>query len=267
MSFGNDNFFWYNVPGWEDQGLAVPNWGNMERTQNSEIRYLTEVVGRNLQAIMFHPDTRLTSPPTLNTLTRIHKLCTRFRDIVSARMVREGVGELYQPESQHAMPAAEEFVVFPVPFFTVRNRWLKEYCQLILLFLTESMQDQENARPLQISEAFAKRVSPYIQRVYKLMATELLRVPEADAEKPDFTISAAQLAAYAPSQYFTATELIDVAAKPEEVSTELDRTVLQAGIPISRLPKLPYWPESYNVKGTGISAAASSSSFPSAAGP
>lgn len=268
MSFSSDNFFWYNVPGWSELGLAVPNWGKMERTQNGEIRYLTEVVGRNLQAIMFHPDTRLTSPPTLNTLTRIHKLCTRFREIITARMVKEGVGELYAPESSHAMPAAEEFVVFPTPFFTVRNRWLKEYSQLILLCLTECMQDQENARPMQISQAFASRVSPFIQRVYKLMATELLKVPEADAEKPDFTLSSAQLAAYAPSQWFTSTELIDVGAKPEEVSTEEDRTVLQAGIAVSMLPKLPFWPASYNVQGTGIAnSQPASSAFPGPASP
>src|SRR3990172_8102567 len=116
MPFTHDAFLWYNAPGWEKLGLAVPNWGQNERTQNQEVRYLTEVIGRNLQAILFSADARLTSPPTLNTVTKVHKLCTRFREIIAARMVREGVGEL-NIEAAHAMPAPEPFIVFPTPYF------------------------------------------------------------------------------------------------------------------------------------------------------
>ncbi len=73
----NDAFLWYNVSNWGKYGLAVPYFSNDTQSQNDTIRYLTDVVGRNLQAILWHPDARLRTPPSINTLTRIHKLCTR----------------------------------------------------------------------------------------------------------------------------------------------------------------------------------------------
>ena len=83
----NDAFRWYNVGAWSNYGLAVPNFSNDTQSQNDTIRYLTDVVGRNLQAILWHPDARLRTPPSINTLTRIHKLCTRARSILASRAV------------------------------------------------------------------------------------------------------------------------------------------------------------------------------------
>lgn len=67
---GNDAFLWYNVGDWGRFGLAIPNFSNDTKSQNDTIRYLTDVVGRNLQAILWHPDARLRTPPSINTLTR-----------------------------------------------------------------------------------------------------------------------------------------------------------------------------------------------------
>ena len=234
-----DAFLWYNVPPWGKYGLAVPNFGNDTKSQNDTIRYLTDVVGRNLQAILWHPDARLRTPPSINTLTRIHKLCTRARAILAGRAVPSATLNM---ETAHALPAAEEFLVYPTPYFKVRNQWLKQYCGLILLSLTESMQHQENAKPLEISEAFSGLVGQYVQRVYRLMATELFRVPLVDASKPDFTLSDTQLAAYNPSAWFTSTELIDTVPSLEDWPTEDSLEVLTSGIPISHLPLLGRWP-------------------------
>jgi hypothetical protein len=147
-------------------------------------------------------------------------------------------------ETAHALPAAEQFLVYPTPYFKVRNQWLKQYAGLMLLSLTESMQHQENARPLEISEAFAGLIGQYVQRVYRLMATELFRVPLADAAKPDFTLSDTQLAAYNPSAWFTSTEMVDTVAPLDDWPTEDDLEVLTNGIPISHLPVLGRWPGS-----------------------
>lgn len=236
---GNDAFLWYNVGDWGRFGLAIPNFSNDTKSQNDTIRYLTDVVGRNLQAILWHPDARLRTPPSINTLTRIHKLCTRARSILASRAVPAATLNM---ETAHALPAPEEFLVYPTPYFKVRNQWLKQYAGLMLLALTEAMQHQENARPLEISEGFAGLIGQYVQRVYRLMATELFRIPLADAAKPDFTISDSQLSGYNPSAWFTSTELLDTVAPLDDWPTEDDLEVLTNGIPISHLPVLGRWP-------------------------
>ena len=248
---GNDAFLWYNVGDWGRFGLAIPNFSNDTTSQNDTIRYLTDVVGRNLQAILWHPDARLRTPPSINTLTRIHKLCTRARSILASRAVPANILNM---ETAHALPAPEEFLVYPTPYFKVRNQWLKQYAGMMLLALTESMQHQENARPLEISEAFAGLIGQYVQRVYRLMATELFRIPLADATKPDFTISEEQLAGYNPSAWFTSTELLDTVAPLDDWPSEDDLEVLTNGIPISHLPVLGRWPSGPSgTVGTGTS--------------
>ena len=236
---GHDALLWYNVPPWSKYGLAVPNFSDDTKSQNDTIRYLTDVMGRNLQAILWHPDARLRTPPSINTLTRIHKLCTRARSILAGRAVAASTPNL---ETAHALPAPEEFLVYPTPYFRVRNQWLKQYAGLTLLALTEAMQHQENAKPIEISEAFAGLIGQYVHRVYRLMATELFRVPLEDAAKPDFTLTDQQLAAYNPAAWFTSTEMIDTVPPHEDVPTEDDLEVLTSGIPISHLPLLGRWP-------------------------
>lgn len=239
MPFGSDAFLWYNVGDFGQLGLAVPNFGNDTKSQNSTIRGLTDVIGRNLQAIMFHADARLRTPPSINTLRRVHALCTRCRSILASRAVPANQLNM---EPAHALPAAEEFLVFPAPYFKVRNSWLKEYCGLVLLALTEAFQHQENGRPIEISVAFSGLVGQYIQRVYQMMAVELFRVPLAEAQALNFTLSAEQLAAYNPSAWFTQTELIDTVAQDVWVPTEDDLEILTNGIPISQLPAMSRWP-------------------------
>ena len=55
---GTDAYLWYNVGDWGRFGLAIPNFSNDTRSQNDTIRYLNDVMGRNLQAILWHPSTR-----------------------------------------------------------------------------------------------------------------------------------------------------------------------------------------------------------------
>lgn len=245
---GHDAFLWYNVGDWGRFGLAVPNFSDDTQSQNDTIRYLTDVMGRNLQAILWHPDANLRTPPSINTLTRIHKLCTRARSILAARAVPAATLNM---EPAHALPAPEEFLVYPTPYFKVRNQWLKQYAGLILLSLTESMQHQENARPLEISQAFSGLIGQYVQRVYRLMATELFRIPLEDAAKPDFTLSEEQLRTYDPSAWFTSTEMIDTVPPHEDRPTEDDLAVLTNGIPISHLPVLGRWPSGPTASSSG----------------
>lgn len=256
MQFKNDAFLWYNVGDWARLGLAVPNFGNDVASQNGSISYLVDAVGRNLQAVMFHSDSRLTVPPSINTLRRVHKLAIRARDILGSRAIDPATPNM---ESAHNVPAAEVFRVYPVPYFTVRNRWLREWCSFALLALSEAMQHTENAKPIEISTTFAGQVGQYFHRLYRMMAVELLGVPVAEASALDFTLSDAQFAAYDPTKFFTSTELIDTVSPHGETPTEDDLLPLTSGIPVTQLPTLGGWPANGTPGGLGTPATPSGS--------
>lgn len=245
----NDAFLYYNVGDWSRFGLAVPNWSDDTHSQNETIRYLVEVTGRNLQAVLWHTDAMLRTPPSINTIRRLHALCTRARSILAARAVAPGTLNL---EPQHALPAPEVFKVFPTPYFKVRNPWLKQYAGLILTALTEAMQHSENAKPVEISTVFSGMFGQYAQRVYRLMSIELLRVdyPTDPALAAAFTLTDAQLAAYDPSKWFTQTELIDTVPPPADRPTEDALRVLTDGLPVTMLPKLGPWPSDADLVGS-----------------
>ena len=61
MPGNTDAFLWYNVGQWAEYGLAVPNWSDDNKSQNNAIRDLVQVIGRNLSAVMWHTDARLSS--------------------------------------------------------------------------------------------------------------------------------------------------------------------------------------------------------------
>jgi hypothetical protein len=266
-----DRFLYYNVGTWGKFGLAMPNPGKGDAaglSANGNINYLASVVGRNLQALMFHSDAGMQTPPGIATLTRVHKLCVRARDILAARAIPPGQPDM---EPAHPAPAPEEFLFFPVPYFTVRNIWLREYTGLMLMALTEMMQHQERRKPLEISIQFAGLIGQYVKRVYYRMSTELFKIPTVDAAKDDFTLSEEQLRAYNPAAWFTSTELNDTIDGFEDITTEDDREILTRGIAYSQLPAaaLGFWPGALDAgqqaSGAAASANASSSFAPSPA--
>lgn len=239
MAFQTDQPLWYNNGVWGELGYAVPNFGNDPNTLNETIHYLTSVIGRNLSAIMHHPDVDLRSPPTINTLTRIHKLITRARTILGSRDVESGE---FRMEPVHSSPAQLEFLIYPVPFFKVRNGWMKQYCGLILAALTEAYQHTDNRIAFEISTQFSGTLGQYLHRVYRLMAVELFGVPIEAAKALDFTLTAEQLASYRPEAVFTSTEMIDTMPPTALVPTEDDVRVLTDGIPASLLVGLSTYP-------------------------
>jgi len=265
-TFQTDQILWYNNGVWGKLGFAVPNFGDDPSTINSTIHYLVAVIGRNIQAIMLHTDAGMTRPPSINTLTRVHKLVLRARSILAGRSVKPATLNM---EPQHATPVPEVFTIYPTPYFQVRNAFLKEWGGLALMALTEAMQHTENARGYEVSTDFAGLVGQYVHRIYKLMATELFGVPAADAAALDFTLTAEQLASYDPGQFFTSTEMIDVVATIQEIPTEDDLSVLTAGIPATELVNLQPYPNApaFEDKESGATAGATSTSGVSFADP
>lgn len=255
--FRTDQALWYNNGVWGELGFAVPNFGDDQSTLNTSIHYLTSVMGRNLQAVMLHADADLRTPPSINTLTRVHKLIVRARSILAGRQVASGTPDM---EATHSSPAETEFIIFPTPYFKVRNQWMKEWCGLILNALSEAYQHTENRKAYEISETFSGLIGQYLHRVYKLMATELFGVPVTDASKLDFTLTDEQLRAYNPSQFFTSTELIDTVPVIANVPTEDDLKVLTNGIPASKLVNLQKYSSGVTFPtGTGSADGASTS--------
>jgi hypothetical protein len=238
-TFKTDQALWYNVGTWGELGYAVPNFGDDPTTLNDGIQYLTTVVGRNLSAIMHHPDCDLRTPPSINTLTRIHKLIVRARQILSGRDVAPGEPDM---ESVHTSPATTVHLIFPVPYFKVRNHHLKQYCGLMLNALAEMMQHTENRKPYEISTRFSGAIGQYFHRVYRLMATELFGVDPERAKALDFTLTDADLKGYDPGKWFTSTEMIDIVSPLNLVPTEDDLVVLTDGIPATQLVGLSAYP-------------------------
>lgn len=229
----------YNVGQFGQLGYAVPNFSDDVGSLNPNIIQLTNIVGQNLFAIMHHEDADLTTPPSINTVRRIHKLYVRFGQIVEARAISPGRNNL---EPLHVQPAGEVFKVYPVPFFLVRNRFMKEWASLCLMMLAEAMQHQENRKPMEISTTFAAAIGKYMKRLYFNLATELFGKKQDEATVPGFILTEEELAQYDPSQFFTSTEMVDTVPHLGHVFTEDRLAVLRQGIPVTSLPELQPWP-------------------------
>jgi hypothetical protein len=267
-----DAVLWYNVGEFGKAGYAVPNWSNDIGSLNPQILDWTYLVGRNLFHIMHHEDADLRIPPSINTAKRIHKLYIRAGKILAGRAVPPGENNM---EVLHARPAGEVFRVFPVPFFLVRNQFLRRWAELILISLAEAMQHTENRKSMEISTAFAGQVGQYLRRVYTNMAVELFGKTRAEAATDGFALTDADFAAYNPGDFFTQTEMVDTVPRLDRVFTEDRLDMLAEGIPVSELPELNPWPTNLTLhyaatrtdatmSGAGLSGAAATRSGTSA---
>ena len=235
-----DAILHYNVGIFGQAGYAVPNWSNDVGSLNPTIIDWVQLVGRNLFHIMHHEDVDLRIPPSRNTLERIHKLYLRAANILAGRAIPSGERNM---EVQHVRPAGDVFRVYPVPYFHVRNPFLKRWCELVLLSLAEAMQHTENRKEMEISTAFAGQVGQYVRRVYTNMAIELFGKTREVALADGFVLTDADFAAYNPGDFFTATEMVDTVPRLDRVLTEDRLELLAEGIPVTELPAdIAPWP-------------------------
>lgn len=235
-----DAVLWYKVGVFGDAGYAVPNWSNDIGSLNPQILDWTELVGRNLFHLMHHEDVDLRIPPSINTCKRIHKLYLRAASVLAGRAVAPGTDNM---EAIHSRPAGEVFRVYPVPYFKVRNPFMRRWAGLILVSLAEAMQHTENRKEMEISTAFAGQVGQYIHRVYANMAIELFGKSREEAWAEGFALTDADLAAYNPAAFFTSTEMVDTVPRLDRVFTEDRLELLAEGISVSDLPAdIGPWP-------------------------
>jgi hypothetical protein len=245
-TFPSEAILWYNVGRWGQLGYAVPNFLGNTQSMNKTILNLVDVVGRNLFTLMQAPDANLRTPPTINTITKIHRLIVRVRALLASRQVANGTPRM---EIDHAAPAWADFTIYPAPYWRVANSWLQTYATLVMYALGTMCGHSENGNPLDISISFSGLVGQYFQKIYYMMNTELLGIDPQKASDPAFTLTAAQLAAYDPSQWFTSTELVDTPPQPSSVPPpDMAATqVLARGIPASMLVGLQSFPTGSSV--------------------
>jgi hypothetical protein len=234
-----DAVLWYNVGQFGELGYAVPNFSDDVGSLNPTITDLVNLVGRNLFSIMHHEDADLSIPPSINTVRRVHRLYTRFGQLVTARAVPTSEINF---ETQHVQPAGEVFQVYPIPFFLVRNKFMRRWAELVLMMLAETMQHTENRKTMEISTVFAGQVGKYMLRLYANLATELFGKTREEVQVPGFVLTEDELATYNPGAYFTSTEMIDTVPHLGHVFTEDRLEVLSAGVPVTSLPTLQPWP-------------------------
>jgi len=234
-----DAVLWYNVGQFGQLGYGVPNPSDDPGSLNPMIVDFVNLSGRNLFHIMHHEDVDLRTPPSINTIRRVHKLYVRLAQILASRAVPPHELNI---ETQHVQPAGEVFRVFPVPYFKVRSPFLKRWAELIMIMMAEAMQHTENRKSMEISTNFAGQVGQYMTRVYRNMATELFGKTRDEVHVDGFILTEEELGVYNPAEYFTSTEMIDTVPHLGHVFTEDRLSVISDGIPITSLPELTPWP-------------------------
>ena len=149
-------------------------------------------------------------------------------------------------------PTPEPFLIYPVPYFRVRNPWAKRWCGLLLMCLSECMQHQDNIHPLSIHDDLAAIAWQYPDMVYEQLAIEFFRKGREEAAKDGFELKPDDFAKFDEASTFTRTDRVDSRAPLMwNVSAE-DLNVLAEGIPTPViLPFLKQWPLQYTESADG----------------
>lgn len=235
----NDSILYYNVGEWGPWGLGVPNWANKIATNNLVIKDLAEMWGLSLVLLMFRPEASLSKPPTFNVVNDVHMLYKRGAKLLTNKAVPENKLNF---EPGHSTPPTEVFKVFPVPYFTVRNKWMKRWCGMALRGIGHMMQHNENLISDNISVAFARSTMSFLFWIYKDMCTDLFDLPVDVVEAPNFLLTDEHFKKYAPSEVVLPTESVDVMPSLAFNATEDRISVLRRGILLSQMPRLSGYP-------------------------
>jgi hypothetical protein len=188
---------------------------------------------------MQHVDADLRTPPSINTLMRVHKLYVRAVQVLAGRAIPPGTPNM---ETQHATPAGRFFRVYPFRYFLVRNHFMRRWAELVAIALTEAMQHTENRKSFEISTDFAGLIGQYLRRVYENMAIELFDKSREQVAATGFRLTEEDFGSYNPGPFFTSTEMSDTVPPLGRVLTEDQVRVLSDGINTSDLPPLQPWP-------------------------
>lgn len=230
--FGTDEILWWNNGIWGEAGYAIPNPSGKHFTLNTVIGHAVAFLGVHLFNLLHRDDVKFTRPPTKQYLYDWYKMLDLGQKRLADRAVTPNDAHM---EAQHATPAAQNFLVYPVPFFgeRIRNLAVKEWAETMLLLLSEMMQHSDNERPLEITNQLASMAHERIRRVKFLMATGFFGMSGAELRTvQDIKIPDEKWLNYDPSALFTNSELTEERQPLRWWPTENDLSPIR-GVPIS----------------------------------
>jgi hypothetical protein len=241
--FGTDRVLLYDVPPWNALGFGVAAFGDKVGTLSLPIHGLADEIGRLQLYIMTHVDAMRSQPPGPNTIRRLGRMINRVRSILGGR---QKTYDQLRTEGGHAQPTPKIWTIHPVPYFDgpiLQNHWLMEYNDLCMVALTNIYQHSDNNLPLTITEKFASEIWQYFNDIKLLLGSELLRIPRAELDKPDFQFTEAHYAAYRPDEVTINIESLDSPGPIFSLPTEDDLRPLLRGIPANMIaPNLRQYP-------------------------
>lgn len=244
MPFGTDQVLLYDCDPWNKLGFGVPAFGSENvGTLNRSIHGLADEIGRNQLFVMTHVDAMRLQPPSRNTVERIGKMINRVQSILVSR--QKDYPEI-RLEEGHARPAPLIWTIHPVPYFRVtlvRNKWLAEYNDLVMIALTNIYQHSDNNLALTITSTMAKDVWQYFREIKIRLGSELLALKVEDLKKDEFQFGEAHYANYHPDNVVVNIEALDKPGPIFNLPTEKDLYELLQGIPATIvLPFLKQYP-------------------------
>jgi hypothetical protein len=205
-----NSIMWYDNGRFGEIGYAVPYIAaNKMYSNNESVLGLVNKMGSLGFAIMHQPDCLVATPPTIFFLRSVGKAIDRINTILAAETIPSGQTE---QRTVAVAPTPECFLIYPVPYWRVRNRWIKRWCKYYLLALAEAMKHQDNVFSLSIHPDLAGIVQMYTQMIYQQVAVEFLNVPLATVQAPGFVITDAMYSAYSPNSVFLLSERVDTGA-------------------------------------------------------
>lgn len=229
--FGSDRPLLYDVAPWSHMGFAVANFGDNVGTLSKPIANLADYIGKAQLYVMTHIDAQRTQPPSRNTVERIGKLINRIRSVLAGRQRLDNEVRL---EGGHASADLTIWNMHPTPYFSsavVRNHWLVEYNQLVMVGLTNMYQHSDNNLALTVTAKFAQDVWQYFREIKLLMGSELLGIPLETLRPDEFEFTDEHFGAYNPSSVVLNMEWLDTPGPIQSRATEDDLRPLYAGIP------------------------------------
>jgi len=243
-AFRSDAVSLYDVAPWNELGFGVPTFGaDNVATLNRPLHGLADEIGKIQLYVMTHVDAGRHAPPSRNTIERIGKLCNRCQTVLAGRQKDYPDMRL---EAGHASPARLVWNIHPVPHFdsyVLKNRWMQEYSDLIMLLLTNAYQHTDSALPLTITADLARDLYQYVREIKLRMGSELLMIPVEDLKDDAFLFKNEHYDAYHPDDAVTRIEAIDRPTSVLHLPTEDDLYPLLVGIPATLiLPNLKQYP-------------------------
>ena len=229
--FGSDEPLWYNNGRWGAAGYGLPNPGGKLNAINSTVLGFVRMIGRGLFEIMHREDRRFIRPLGKDIVWDIYNLIILARTRLGAVAVPPNESEL---RGEHATPASEPFILYPVPFFgdACRNEDLRAYCRQMLLCLTEAMQHSEADKTEEITTSgFAQSVGKRLHRILCLIACKYFGYTRAEVYPIlNFVIPDEKWKTFNPTLLATSFEMTEERPDAGWIPTENDLRAIR-GIP------------------------------------